>query len=322
MILSGRYYDGQSTQVVVLEARLTPEGINVRGTEYLLDDLAISPKLGRTVRFIDLPNGARLECQPQDALDELDRRLKTKSVLHRLESHWLAVMFSVLVAAVFIGWGAIYGVPSLAKSVAMSVPQDWVLSSDEYTLSALDKSLFDASELEENRKRVLITAFESLKQHSNIQGHLVFRSSKQGANAFALPGGTVVMTDELVALAKHDDEIIGVLAHELGHIRNRHSLRHTLQASALTLVLTAVTGDLTGLDSLLVNLPVVLMSMSYGRELESEADETAYALMQQLGLDHQHFANMMQRLHEGSQQGPKWLSSHPPSEERIARFED
>ena len=322
MILSGRFYDGQSTKVVVLEAQLTSEGINIRGTEYPQNELAISPKLGRTARFIDFPDGARLECQPQGALDELDRRLKNKSFLNRLESHWLAVIFSVFIASAFIGWGIIYGVPSLAKSVAMSVPQDWVHSSDEYTLSALDKSLFDDSELEVSRKRVLAQEFEKLKQHSGIEGHLVFRSSKQGANAFALPGGTVVMTDELVALAEHDDEIIGVLAHELGHIQNRHSLRHALQASALTLVLTAVTGDLTGLDSLLVNLPVVLMSMSYGRELESEADDTAYELMGQLDMDHQHFANMMQRLHEGSKQGPKWLSSHPPSEERISRFQN
>lgn len=320
MILSGRLYDGRSTQVVMLQAQLTPGGIKFQDKEFLQDEFSLSPKLGRTARFIDFPDGSRLECEPQDALDELDRRLNTNNFISFIEGHWLAVLLSIFVALSFT-WGSFtFGIPTLAKKVAMATPASWVQSSDEYTLAALDKSLFDASALSENRKAQLQQGFNILMEHSGIEASLEFRSSKQGANAFALPGGTVIMTDELVTLAKHDHEIQSVLAHELGHVQNRHGLRLSLQASAVTLVLIAVTGDLTGLDSILVNMPAVFMSMSYGRELEREADGVAFSIMQELGMSHEHFANIMERLHEGHSEAPEWFSTHPPSEERVSRF--
>ena len=321
MKLSARYYDGQTANALMVEAHLADDGLHLRDQVYAYAELTLSPKLGSAPRFVDLPDGGRLECNPQQGLDTLAQHLGQRNVLNALESHWLAVLVSITVAVAFMWGGMQYGVPALAKSVAMSLPQDWVQSSDEYTLKTLDKAMFEASTLNEARQQELSLKFHQLKQATQTFATLVFRSSPRGANAFALPGGTVVMTDELVALAKHDDEILSVLAHELGHIQYRHGLRHTLQASALTLILTAVTGDLTGLSSVLVNVPVVLMSLNYGREMEAEADGVAYEIMTQLALDPIHFANIMQRLHEGREQGPQWLSSHPASEERIKRFQ-
>lgn len=320
MKLSGRYYDGQSAQTLMVEAEFTMQGLKVRNNEYAHHEITISPKLGSTPRFVEFPDGTRMECHPQEAIDELDRRLGQKNRVSFLEAHWLAVLSSIVVAVIFV-WGSVqYGVPALAKSVAMALPEEWVLSSDEYTLEALDRTMFETSKLSESRQQELKLKFHQLKQVAETNAHLIFRSSPRGANAFALPGGTVIMTDELVELAKTDEEILSVLGHELGHIKYRHSLRHSLEASALTLVITAVTGDLTGLNSLLVNLPVILMSMSYGRELESEADDVAYDLMLKMNMDPIHFANIMERLHDGAHQGPEWLSSHPASDERVSRF--
>jgi Zn-dependent protease with chaperone function len=103
---------------------------------------------------------------------------------------------------------------------------------------------------------------------------LKFRGGgKIGANAFALPGGFVVLTDELVALAETDLEIIAVLMHELGHVEMRHTLRQTLQGALPGLLLAAMTGDV---DSLASGLPAALMQLRYSRQMETEAD--AYAL--------------------------------------------
>lgn len=320
MKLFGRYYDGQSAQVLMVEAEFTMQGLKVREAEYAHHEISISPKLGNTPRFVDFADGTRMECQPQAGTDELDRRLGQKNRVSFLESHWLAVLGSILVAVLFVWGGMQYGVPALAKSVALALPEEWVRSSDEYTLEALDRTLFEPSQLSESRQQELRLKFHQLKQVADSNGRLLFRSSRRGANAFALPGGTVIMTDQLVQLAERDEEILSVLGHELGHIKYRHSLRHSLEASALTLIITAVTGDLTGLNSIVVNLPVILMSMSYGRELESEADDVAYELMMKMDMDPIHFANIMERLHKGVHQGPEWLSSHPASEQRIQKF--
>ena len=322
MKLSGRYYDGQSAQVLMVEAEFTMQGLKVCGKEYAHHEITISPKLGNTPRFVEFPDGTRLECQPQEAVNELDRRLGKKNHVSFLEAHWLAVFASIAVTVMFV-WGSMqYGVPALAKTVAMALPEEWVISSDEYTMEALDRAMFMPSSLSESRQQEIQLQFHQMKQVSATHAHLVFRSSRRGANAFALPGGTVVMTDELVNLAENDQEILSVLGHELGHIKNRHSLRHSLEASVLTLVITAVTGDITGLNSIVVNLPVILMSMSYGRELESEADDFAYELMTNMEMDPIHFANIMERLHEGMNQGPEWLSSHPTSKQRVERFKN
>ena len=77
---------------------------------------------------------------------------------------------------------------------------------------------------------------------------LVFRKSRIGPNAFALPGGTMVMTDQLVELVDHDDAVLtGVLAHELGHLQARHGMRMLVQATAIGAVSSLVFGDFSAL---------------------------------------------------------------------------
>jgi len=79
MKLSGRYYDGQSAQALMVEAEFTMQGLKVRNNEYAHHEISISPKLGSTPRFVEFPDGTRMECHPQEAIDELDRRLGQKN---------------------------------------------------------------------------------------------------------------------------------------------------------------------------------------------------------------------------------------------------
>ena len=95
-------------------------------------------------------------------------------------------------------------------------------------------------------------------------------------NAFALPGGTVVLFDGLVDLAQDDDQILGVLGHELGHVRARHSTRQLLQALGVGAVAGLLWGDFS---TVAANVPIVLGVMRYGRAFEDEADAFALAFM-------------------------------------------
>lgn len=87
-----------------------------------------------------------------------------------------------------------------------------------------------------------------------------------GANAFALPGGYMLITDELIDLANNNDEIVAVLAHELGHVKGRHALRQTLQGTVSGFIIIAITGDVSSIAS---GLPALMMNISYSRELEA-----------------------------------------------------
>ena len=136
-----------------------------------------------------------------------------------------------------------------------------------------------------------------------------------GANAFALPGGIMVVTDELVKLAKNDTEIIAVLAHELGHVKRRHAFRQSIQGVLSGLVLAAITGDVSAVAS---GLPAALMQMRYSRLHELEADMFALTALQKACLPPRSFADILMRLE--TQMHAKRTLSQNKSKQQKARL--
>jgi predicted Zn-dependent protease len=151
---------------------------------------------------------------------------------------------------------------------------------------------------------------------------LEFRASPViGPNAFALPSGIIVVTDELVKLSRNDREVLAVLAHELGHVRYRHTMRHLLQGSATALIIAGVTGDIASTTSLAAAAPALLLQTKYSRDYEREADRYAIELLQKAGIGPSHFAAILARMeNKPGKPGalPTFLSSHPPTQERKA----
>src|SRR6185295_15050115 len=154
---------------------------------------------------------------------------------------------------------------------------------------------------------------------------LEFRSSKIGPNAFALPAGIIVMLDDLVKLARRDEEVLGVLAHELGHVHNRHTMRMLLESSATALVIAGLTGDIASTTSLAAAAPALLLQTKYSRDNEREADAYAVDLMKQASMDPGSLARILARLDGGAGKKknrgpglPTFLSTHPATEERKA----
>lgn len=119
-----------------------------------------------------------------------------------------------------------------------------------------------------------------------------------GANALALPSGVIIVTDELVALARHDEELTAVLAHEVGHVTNRHSMRLLLQSSATALLIATLTGDITSLTALAASIPTVLVQTGYSRQFEREADDYAYDYLAAAGIPPRRFGDSLTRLED------------------------
>ena len=135
----------------------------------------------------------------------------------------------------------------------------------EGTLSLLDRTLFDASELDEDTRGRIAAEFQSLKDmHPELPLTLEFRKFGD-PNALALPNGTVIVIDKLVVISKNDDEIIAVLAHELGHVHHRHGLRAVIEGSAVALLAFGILGDASDVVALVGSLPVALTSTRYSR---------------------------------------------------------
>jgi Zn-dependent protease with chaperone function len=150
---------------------------------------------------------------------------------------------------------------------------------------------------------------------------LLFRDSPLfGANAMALPGGTVVVTDALVKQSHHDEEVLAVIAHELGHVQHRHSLRLALQSIGAGAILVAVTGDIGSVTDLAAGLPSLLLQSGYSRDMEHEADTYALAWLNVACIPPKRFADMLGRIDKDASDKTSLLDSHPGTTERIRPF--
>jgi Zn-dependent protease with chaperone function len=146
-----------------------------------------------------------------------------------------------------------------------------------------------------------------------------------GPNAIALPSGIVVMTDELVALSEDDAELAAVMAHEVGHARNRHALRALIQNSMVAGMLFLVLGDPSGATTIAAGIPTLLVERSFSRAFEREADDVAFEYLALRGIPDSRFSDLMQRLAEqggagdGDGDALSLLSTHPSAGERARR---
>ena len=298
------YFDGLSARAKPVTVRVLADtkqlAFDVAGHThtFALADIEVQAKLGAAKRMIDLPDSSRLEAADISALEAI---MPSKSSsfwrgMHYLENHLGWVMVA-LVATVFAGWLFLqFGVPKLAEYVAKATPPSMETKIGKQALSGVDRLYFSPSKADLARKASISAALKKLCDalHDCPQYQLEFRDGGMiGANAFALPGGYMVVTDQIIELSKNDTEIVAVLAHELGHVKQRHAFRQSLQGVLSGLILAAITGDVSSIGS---GLPAVLMQMRYSREHETEADVFALNAMQKACLPPKAFADILQRL--------------------------
>ena len=292
---------------------------------YPIREVVVSPRLGGTARRLEMPDGLVCEVLDNDAVDVFFRLSGTEvpgRLIDKLESKLRYVIIAVVMTSLVV-WGAIsYGIPLLAKHVAFMVPvtASSVLGKD--ILVALDKTIFSESKLSDTEIEEAKVLFSRVTDTADPEYRfkLEFRQSARiGPNAFALPTGTIIVTDELVQLIADAHELESILAHEVGHVVYRHSLRQLIQASTISLVIMAVTGDISTVSVLAGSLPTLLTETYYSREFEREADEYSYEHLTNSGISPIHFTNILNRMSDSSK-GLGFPSTHPSVDERLKMF--
>ncbi|KZY97228.1 hypothetical protein A3743_20980, partial [Oleiphilus sp. HI0072] len=244
------------------ESEFVTESSNEPLKKVAIKDVDISSRIGNTPRFISFGDQCQFECADNLAIDELiktaqqDGYLKTKTysgLAHRLESKLQFVALTLVLVAV-ASWGFIaYGIPFFSEELAHALPAEVSTKIGHGGLEILDKSVFQSSELAEEERDSLRQAFNRIADElTKIEGlelipmKIEFRKSESiGANAFALPSGTIIFTDEMVKLAENQEQLETIMLHEIGHIAHRHSLRRLIQQSSLALFIVIVTGDIS-----------------------------------------------------------------------------
>jgi Zn-dependent protease with chaperone function len=163
---------------------------------------------------------------------------------------------------------------------------------------------------------------DRLEPHA--QGEFEFRVrvvESDEVNAFALPGGQMVVLTGLIAEASSADEIAGVLAHEMAHVTLRHGLRNVAHRAGIALAISLLLGDQSGWAELATEAAVLAQANDYSRDQESAADEEGVRMMLASGLDARGLARFFGRLEDGVPGALAWLSTHPDHRARIAHVE-
>jgi Zn-dependent protease with chaperone function len=330
MELQGHYYPpGRSQRLVGILCIERGASELVLDEQRLACDLrtaAVSERVARMPRSITFADGGRFDTDDERLDEALVRGGYTPrgDFVFRLEQRWRWALLALLLTPPAV-WGLFhYGFPVLAKPLSAVVPHAAVAALDSRVLEFLDENLLTPSELEGRHHERATRLFGRL----NGQGRyrlLIRKGGPIGANALALPAGTLILTDELLELIERDGELLAVLAHEIGHVRERHALRQVMQSAGVALTLGALFGDLNWVtDTLLVSAPTLFQQLAYSRDFEREADRYAGRVLAELGVSAGCFAVILGKL-EASHVVPgepaagfDYWSSHPATDERVS----
>lgn len=332
-MIDAGYFDGGSSRRHAVQLQRTAAGLQIDGDGWQrtvgVDAVRISEALGGAPRTLAFGDGSYCEVAQGPGLDGLLAALgHRESAVVRWQRSWRIAAISVAAVALLLTAGYRWGLPWAAAHIAPRLPPALVAELSSQVMRLLDARALTPSRLPPARRQALEAAFARLAaQDGGLDGcRLLFRRGAElGPNAFALPDGRVVVLDELVDLAAGDDEVLAVLAHELGHVKHRHGLRQSLQSSVVAAVAAGWFGDVS---SLFAGFSALLLESAYSRGFELEADAYGARLMLAQGGSPQALATMLEKLekaHEARQAGAMpaaadWLSTHPETAERVSRL--
>ena len=326
------YYDGRSSARFEVRVRADDDQLHVHGPSLNVavprGAIRAEAPIAGAHRVLRLPGGGQLQTGDHAAIETLfPRAQRFERLVHALERSWRYAAGALAVVIVFAWWAVVYGLPAAANSAAAAVPASLESRIGEQTLAVLDARMCRPSTVPAAAQEALRQRFGALIRglDGRYRYRLELRSCQGiGPNAFALPGGVIVLTDQLFALAQNYSQTEAVLAHEIGHVHMRHGLRTALQGAGLAALITALAGDAAAVSSLAVVLPTVLLQSSYSREFEDEADGFALARLKETGISSRAFAEILTRIEASRKDGrgdgaQDYFSTHPITAKRIER---
>lgn len=328
-IAVGEWHPAGSSRSV--PSRLIEEGGDLRAWDEAGVELAtgafaavdISARVGAIPRRVGFPDGSLFETTDNDAIDRFLKGKGKTSRVHEWE-RFHPRLIAVVLATVLCGMAIYrYAVPALVEIAVLVTPPIVPKIMSASTLETMDRTLLDTSALAVERQQKIRDGFNAIARLSDRgEGGYTLNFRKGGAigpNAFALPDGTLIVTDELVELAGDDTEmIVGVLAHEIGHVELEHSLRQIYRAAGVAGLIMMIGGDIgSGAEDILVQ-GAGLLTLSYSRGAEASADRHSVELMLKAKRDPTSIARFFDLLEKelGDSSETSILATHPGTPER------
>ena len=324
----GYYSDGVTAQRHPVRVMLSSNALSISHTDsnqllasWPLKSLQLSEEVypGQPIRLQQTGEDARLTLDEHTILESL---LKVAPHLHRRHlaktPMGQQVIFWMLVLAIIVP-ALLYGIPKLAGPLAKIVPHEWERTLGESIVEGFMAESPACSSPEGDK------ALEALVAPLRAQVALPYPLNIQvidntETNAFATPGGNIVIFRGLLTFSESPDEVAGVLAHEMAHVIKQHPTEGLIRAVGFSLVFSALFGDASALMSAAGEMGSTLLTLSYSRDAEKEADRIGLQLLQQAELTTTGLKHFFQRLQKAKKELPESLailSTHPMTEDRV-----
>lgn len=234
---------------------------------------------------------------------------------------WLTVyagLATLVVSFVAYRWG----IPALADHVAAHVPVKWEEGLGASTLKEMvpENSRIHNPALDAAMSKIVKRLTDAVP-NCPYQFQVTV-SDLPIVNAFALPGGHIVVLKGLIQQTDSPEELAGVLSHEMQHVLKRHTTRRLIQESSTGLLISALSGDFTGSMAFGVKSAETLALMKYDRDEEAEADQEGMKLLLAAGVDPKGMISFFEKLkaREKMPEFLKYVSDHPSTPDRIEKL--
>lgn len=254
-------------------------------------------------------------------------RITNKSIRMIKKRTWRTIVFSLLGIVAFALCLYFWVVPAIADRVAQSIPVSYEVEMGEkiYRQNLL------TLEVDSARTKLVNEYFHTLHIKSRYPVQITVVDYDE-VNAFAIPGGHIVVYSGLLDRMRNHEELAAVLGHEYGHVYYRHSLRAMARSIANYAVISFMLGDVSGVTGLMVQNADNIRSLQYSRELESQADEFGFRLMQEKGINPMGMIWLFENLSEEMKAErkkktikitvPEFMSTHPYTKHRIEAIKE
>ncbi len=331
----GRFFDGKSANaapaIVIFETGGLFIDLATRAFSWPYRDVAILDCQANECRFGIASEPDAVLVLPADARETLAEFSPDQHSRH-VGARRLGGAVAVMIAAAGLIAATLFiGVPAASGPLAQATPRDFEQRIGA-NMAAQIQTVFRRCANDQSLA-LLRPVMEEMAANGNV-GFETIRVNivrTSAPNAFALPGGQIMATSGLLDAVGEDQEaFLAVMAHELGHVRNRDGLRAFYRNAGLGLLLEVITGG-SGLAQQAVLIAGQLTQLRHTREQESAADDAAYTIMEHADLDPAALARAFSAITasvsdntEGSDEKsdrrrlPTWLKTHPDTKERIA----
>ncbi|MCS7012905.1 MAG: M48 family metallopeptidase [Chloroherpetonaceae bacterium] len=219
----------------------------------------------------------------------------------------LGVLFFTLGINALVSYSAARVPPELERALGEAALNDFLRTERLEKDSAADATL-----------RKCATLIRRWHGDTALHLKIMVVENRQVKNAFALPGGYIVLYRGILDSIRSESELFGLLAHEAGHVALRHGSKRLLRSALFAVTLSIAFGDVQGLSGILLSQSSNLLDLSYSRSEELEADEFALQILQTAGLDARALPRLLERIGSSSFEIPSVLSTHPSQKERAA----